>query len=704
LSRIDAGRNQLNTNSEQTSLLYSALGNSIIASFISALILIVVFWHSIDHSILQTWLAFILVISLGRFYTIFRYNKSQKKPDETRTHLNIFLIGVLFTSLAWAAASIWLFPTGDQVHQVFLAFIVGGLAAGAITSLSYYKPAIYSYLGITLAPLIIQFFLTQTELGLEMAGLLSLYLVMLLLAAKRTHLSFYQNILLKDECNIYNASLQQSEYRFKKLLETAADAFFLHDMNGRFLDVNKQACSALGYTRDELLMLSVNDIEIGPEPEALSQFWPLLHQGKTAQLNGIHRRKDGSTFPVEVRVSLIKINEEECISVLARDITERVKAESIIRNSQQRMMLHVQKTPLAVIEWDLNFCVTEWNPAAEKIFGFSREEAIGKHAKQLIIPDSEVEHVDTVWINLLALKNGLRSTNENKMKNGHTILCDWYNTPLIDKHGKAFGVASLVQDITQQKNSELAVIKAKENAEIANHAKSEFLSHMSHELRTPMTAILGFSQLLQATDKIPEKYTKYAADITKAAKHLMELINEILDLSSIEAGKITYTPRDCSLNQIFSECYILLKPLAKSHKVDLLINPSGNNDFTVYIDPFRLKQALINLISNAIKYNSVNGSVTTECEVIDADTLRIKVTDTGDGLTKNEQKLLFKPFERIGEYKGIDGAGIGLVITKHLIEIMNGAIGVDSQKGKGSVFWVDIPLSPANKTSDATLV
>jgi len=704
LSSIDASRRQLNINSEQISLLYAALNNSIIASLVSALILVIIFWSSTDHATLQIWLSTVFIINIGRFYSQRRYNKYRQHPEEIQPHITIFLSGVFFSSLVWGSASIWLFPAEDQVRQVFLAFIIGGLAAGSITSLSYNKLAIYSYLGITLTPLIIQFFLTRSELGIEMAGLLLLYLVMLILAAKRTHFSFSQNIFLKDECNIYDASLQQSEYRYKKLVETAADAFFLHDMNGSFLDVNQQACKALGYTRDELLTLSVNDIEIGPDPDALSRFWPLLNAGKTAQINGIHKRKDGTTFPIEARVSLIEIDDKELISVLARDITERKKSETIIRNSQQRMLLHVQKTPLGVIEWDLNFCVTEWNPAAENIFGYSREEALGKHAKQLIIPESEIEHVDTVWKDLLTLKNGLRSTNENTMKNGHIILCDWYNTPLIDKSGKAFGVASLVQDITQQKNAELAIIKAKEDAEIANQAKSEFLSHMSHELRTPMTAILGFSQLLQATNEIPEKYSKYAADITKAARHLMELINEILDLASIEAGKIVCTPQDYNLNKILSECDTLLKPLAKTHQVKLINNISKETNFSVYIDPFRLKQALINIISNAIKYNSENGSVTTDYKTIDSATLRIKITDTGDGLTENEQKLLFKPFERIGEYKGIDGAGIGLVITKHLIELMGGSIGISSEKGKGTVFWIDIPLSNSNKTSDTNSI
>ena len=688
--------------SETTSRLYSALNTSLFANFLCALILFFVFLEKSDHTILLTWFTAIISITIARYITKIQYDRNLSEDLNTSLWTKYFLTGVFLAALLWASITIFLFPDNDPVRQVFLAFVVGGLAAGAITSLSYNKLAIFSYLSITLLPLISQFFFHNSELGKEMSAMLLLYYFMLSFAAVRINNSFNQNIILNNECIVYDKTLRQSEYRYKKLLETASDAFFLHDSNGKFLDVNYHACDALGYSRDEILNLHVSDIEIGADANMLSELWCNLTEGQTVQVEGKHKRKDNSVFPVEVRIGLITINKKPLFSILARDITERKKKEAIIRDSQQRMSLHVQRTPLAVIEWDLNFCVTEWNPAAEKIFGFTRADALGKPAKQLIIPDSTINHVNEVWKNLLALKNGLRSTNENKSKSNQVILCEWYNTPLVDDTGNVFAVASLVQDITQQKNAELSIIKAKEDAEIANHAKSEFLSHMSHELRTPMTAIMGFSQLLEASKEIPEKYTKYAADITRAAKHLMELINEILDLSSIEAGKITYTPQDCNLNKVLSECFVLLKPLAKSHKISLLNRSSNDNNFIVYIDPFRLKQALINLISNAIKYNSVNGSVTIDCETMDKETLRISVADTGSGLTENEQELLFTPFERIGEYKGIDGAGIGLVITKHLIEIMDGTIGVNSQKGKGSVFWIEIPLSPSNETSYTT--
>jgi len=692
VNSIAMGNTELDINSEKNYQLYSALTNAIIASLLSATMLVAVFWKSSSHTLLLSWLAVNIFIGIIRFYSITQYKKSHKQPETATYWKNLFLAGLLLTSLTWAAASVLLFPADSPVHQVFLAFIIGGLAAGAITSLSYCRITIIGYLLITLTPLIIQFLLTKSELGIEMSVLLMLYMAMLFFAAKRTYANFTQNILLRNECSQSNASLLSSEYRYKQLLETAADAFFLHDTEGHFVDINQRACNSLGYTREEILALTVPDIEVTIDPTSLPEFWSTSNNGKILQVNGTHKRKDGSTFPIEAHVGLINIDGRQLVSVLARDITERKKAESIIRDSQQRMLFHVQKTPLGVIEWDPNFCVTEWNPAAEKIFGFSPEEAIGQHARDLIVPESAIEQVVHVWENLLSLKNGLRSTNENITKTGTTILCDWYNTPLVDQTGKVIGVASLVHDITQQKAAEDAVIKAKETAEIANKAKSEFLSHMSHELRTPMTAILGYSQLLQASNDIPEKHKKQLSDVTRAGKHLMELINEILDLSSIEAGKFSYIPQNYSINDILEECYTFLEQLSSDCNIKIMSDISAINDYIVFADPFRLKQALINLISNAIKYNSEHGQVTISSEVTDDNQLKISIADNGKGLTEKELKQLFKPFERIGEYQGIDGAGIGLVITKHIVKMMGGHIGVESIKNKGSVFWITIPL------------
>jgi len=243
------------------------------------------------------------------------------------------------------------------------------------------------------------------------------------------------------------------------------------------------------------------------------------------------------------------------------------------------------------------------------------------------------------------------------------------------------------------KSSRDELLFAKEVAENANQAKSEFLSHMSHELRTPMNAILGFGQLLELDDTLSNKQKDSVQEILMGGQHLMEVINEVLDLSKIEAGKLLCSLEDCSINNILKECLSLIEPLAAKREIQMINNINLLANYTIHVDCTRFKQVIVNLLSNAIKYNNDKGTVTLNCDVRNKNYLRINVIDTGNGLTEQEQERLFKPFERIGDYKGIDGTGIGLVISKRLVELMGGAIGVQSQPGKGSTFWIQIALS-----------
>ena len=236
------------------------------------------------------------------------------------------------------------------------------------------------------------------------------------------------------------------------------------------------------------------------------------------------------------------------------------------------------------------------------------------------------------------------------------------------------------------------VLSEMQRAKQENAAKSEFLSSMSHELRTPMNAILGFGQLLEVQIQDEEQKSS-VREIIKAGDHLLILINEILDLSKIEAGKLELSLENSSLSSILDECLSLTKPLAAERDVHVINNISSTDNYIVHVDPTRFKQVMLNLLSNAIKYNNDNGTVTLSCDIVDKNHLRVSVSDTGNGLTEQQQQCLFKPFERMKEHKEIEGTGIGLVIIKRLVEMMSGVIGVESQPGEGSTFWVQVKLS-----------
>lgn len=288
-----------------------------------------------------------------------------------------------------------------------------------------------------------------------------------------------------------------------------------------------------------------------------------------------------------------------------------------------------------------------------------------------------------------------------------TLTVNLHITPLYDHKAKSIGIVLTIQDIREimemaqqliQKNKEQDALKLEtERARQASLAKSEFLSKMSHELRTPLNAILGFGQLMEMDDDeecpLSEENLDYVGEIIKAGHHLLDLINELLDLAKIESGKIELNITTVSVEALVKDCVTLILPMAQKHNIQLINNADNLAQNYIKADNKRCKQILLNLLSNAIKYNSKQGTVTLHGE-INKTTIRFLITDTGSGLSSEEQDNLFKSFERLGANKtDIEGTGIGLVITKQLAELMAGNVGVESIVGEGSTFWLELPIA-----------
>jgi PAS domain S-box-containing protein len=269
-------------------------------------------------------------------------------------------------------------------------------------------------------------------------------------------------------------------------------------------------------------------------------------------------------------------------------------------------------------------------------------------------------------------------------------------TSLRDGDGVLIGYLLIGTDNSARKQAELELNKAVAAADKANRAKSDFLSNMSHELRTPLNAILGFAQLLGSASPPPNAPQKRSIDqILKAGWYLLELINEILDLALIESGTLTMSNEPVSLAEVLSECHAMIEPQARSRGISMSF-PQFDAPSFVTADRTRVKQVLINLLFNAVKYNRPDGTVAVECSRVPSGAVRISVRDTGDGLSPDKLEQLFQPFNRLGkEFGSVEGTGIGLVVTKRLVELMGGKIGVDSVVGEGSVFWAELALAQA---------
>jgi len=336
----------------------------------------------------------------------------------------------------------------------------------------------------------------------------------------------------------------------------------------------------------------------------------------------------------------------------------------------------------------------------EALTGCTRDELIGAPFKNYFTDPDRAEAAIT-----RVLREGKVTNYEltAHARDGKETVVSYNATTFHDRDRKLQGVFAAARDVTERKQFEhalqennLELENARAAAEKANLAKSEFLSSMSHELRTPLNAVLGFAQLMASETPPPTAAQKLSIDqILQAGWYLLRLINEILDLAMIESGKVTMSQESISLTDVLLDCQAMIEPQAQKRGIRMTF-PNFDKLFYVHADRTRVKQVMINLLSNAIKYNRVGGAVIVQCALSGENRVRISVKDTGDGLTPEQLAQLFQPFNRLGQETSTEeGTGIGLVVTKQLVELMGGVIGVESRVGDGSVFWVELAASSA---------
>ncbi len=378
------------------------------------------------------------------------------------------------------------------------------------------------------------------------------------------------------------------------------------------------------------------------------------------------------------------------------DVTAYIEVQRALRGSEAELRALLDAFPgfIAVIGSDSVY--TYANARFAALLGKSREDIVGHDARQ-VLGEERFGPLHAQTSNALAGEVLVTETHYAAEGTGdRTWIQVTHAIGIDDAQGRrntyAFGV-----DISARKHAELALNAAKTEAERANQAKSLFLSSMSHELRTPMNAILGFGQLLIADSARPldEAQREYVREILRGGRHLLNLIDEVLDLAQIETGKLRISLEPVRVLELLHECFAMLRPLARDGGVSLCLHDEAACDTLVRADRTRLKQVLRNLLSNAIKYNRVGGQIRVGCAG-DATHLRLTVTDDGAGLEPSQRARLFQAFERLdAATTAIEGAGLGLALSKHLMEAMRGEIGIESEPGHGSTFWIRLPRAAA---------
>ncbi len=373
------------------------------------------------------------------------------------------------------------------------------------------------------------------------------------------------------------------------------------------------------------------------------------------------------------------------------------QANATLQVSEEKLAVTLNSIGDAVIATDAKGLVVLLNPLAEQLTGWARKQAIGRPVDEIFHILSEetrqpaiVPVAETLALGVIrGLANHTVLIARDKSECAIADSC----APIRDREGLVVGAVLVFRDVTVRNRLDRALQEKNVELEKASQAKSDFLSSMSHELRSPLNAILGFSQLLDTGSPPPTPLqSDNISQILQAGWHLLNLINEVLDLAKIESGYASLSPEPVSISEIILECQSMIEPLAKERAIQLVFPPIDIPYF-VRADRTRLKQVLINLLSNAIKYNSLQGTVELKCSPSTRGLIRVSIRDTGAGLSPEQIGQLFQAFNRLGQESGvIEGTGIGLVVAKRLIELMGGVIGVESSVGLGSVFWFELLL------------
>jgi two-component system cell cycle sensor histidine kinase/response regulator CckA len=516
----------------------------------------------------------------------------------------------------------------------------------------------------------------------------SAFLVTVSFAAASARLFVVQSQLLYS-----SQELQKNLSLLRGITEGTTDSIFVKDLQGRYLMINSAGARLLGRTIEEVI--GKDDAELfTPENgrEIMAADRKVVDAGKTQTYEevgisaGVARTYLSTKGPH-------RDSNGEIIGLLGicRDITDRKRAEEEFRQSQQKLRIHFEHTPLAVVEWDTQLRITEWSPSAERVFGYSRNEVLGRDAS-FLVPSALREHIDRIGQEILNQEGGTRSTNDNLTKDGRTISCEWYNTPLVDESGQVLGVASLVQDVTERVALEERLRQSQKMEAVGRLAGG-----VAHDFNNLLTVIMGYSQIL--TDGLPgaSRLKDATTQIRSAADRAAGITRQLLAFSR----KQVLSPRVIDLNDVMLNLDTMLRRLI-GEDVEVLTVP-GRDLGAVRADPGQIEQVIMNLALNARDAMPNGGKLTLETENMELDAsyaseheplqpgryVMLAVSDTGTGMSPDTQAHIFEPFfttKEVGK-----GTGLGLSMVYGIVKQSGGYIWVYSEPDRGSTFKIYLP-------------
>ena len=570
-------------------------------------------------------------------------------------------------------------------------------------------------------------------IGRELIGVIKIENLVLDSFQLKDYLSIVFNhiaLLLNNEIRNYKRrqieeKLRNSEAKLLTILDNVDAYIYLKDTKGLYLFANKPVRELWQVKIEDIIgfgdenffdvqtarIIKENDLNVLEYGEVL----------KTEELNTIP--KTGKTFCYQSTKLPLRREDGSIYALcgISVDITERKQIENILRTEKDRIQTYLDTIETLIVALDVKGNISLINRKGCQILGYEKEELLGKFWFEMCLPEPEnMEIVYPIFLKIISGDMERVEYFENKIINrtGECRDIAWHNALLHDEKGNIIGLLSSGDDITERKKNEeelrqyrehleklvedrtLALFLAKESAETANVAKSTFIATMSHELRTPLNAILGFSELMRHDTELNETQKNTLDIINRSGEHLLNMINDVLEISKIEAGKLELSVQTCDFIQLLQDIADMFRLRALSNQLHFNLQIAADIPRYIAIDCGKLRQVLINLLGNAIKFTE-RGSITLYVEnksLSNGTVLVIKVIDTGIGISPEQQQQLFKPFVQLSRKNvEVEGTGLGLTISKALIELLGGTINVESASGLGSTFKIELPVTITEK-------
>jgi PAS domain S-box-containing protein len=488
--------------------------------------------------------------------------------------------------------------------------------------------------------------------------------------------------------------------QFEVIADAVSDAIFTVDARGTVHSANRAVETVFGYRPKEISGDSLGKI-FGAAMLARFQNYFVTNR-KTLDWRGtslmaVHR--SGRAVPIEFSLGEFQDRAGKKLAVVVRDRSEQLRIQTVMEARELEFRSVLENVQEVVFRTDLEGRWSFLNPAWTTLTGFTVAESLGRSFLDFAVPEDRLERAERFWTLMEQGCSVLRREVRYRTASGEVRWAEIHARLLFNTQGDTIGTCGTLRDIQDRRAAQQQQEEARKYAESCNAAKNEFLSRASHELRTPMNAILGFAQLLELQNLEP-KQAQQVQGILRGGRHLMGLLDELIDISRIESGNLKLHLEPVKLAGVVRAAVDLIRPQAEKRAIAIELGDFGET--CVLADARRLTQVLLNLATNAVKYNRDGGFIAMSGHPAEGQRTRLLVRDSGAGLTNDEMARLFQPFERLqAERSKVQGNGLGLAVTKHLMEAMGGAIGVESQPGAGSTFWIELPAFESAAASGA---